>query len=314
SVQVHACHGPARQVEVLREVLADLLDDDPTLEPRDILVMCPDIEGYASLFEAGFGLAEVVHDGHPAHGLRVRLADRGLARTNPLLDLAARVVEIAGGRATASEVLDLASTDVVRRRFALSDDDPEQVAQWVAESGTRWGLAADLRGPYALADYPHNTWRLGLDRLLLGVGMAEAGQRRFGGAPPPGDVGSGEIDLAGRLAEPVDRVETGGRAPLAARPPAARRPAPGGGGRRRGGSRSWSTGSRPVSVRCSRPAARPSTSLRWRRSSTRWATSAATRRGSAPRPRASSPRSPTPPVATTCRSISPTCVRCSSSG
>src|SRR5690606_34680552 len=69
SVQVHACHGPARQVEVLREVLAGLLDDDPTLEPRDILVMCPDIEGYASLFEAGFGLAEVVHDGHPAHGL-----------------------------------------------------------------------------------------------------------------------------------------------------------------------------------------------------------------------------------------------------
>ncbi len=217
SVQVHACHGPARQVEVLREVLAGLLDDDPTLEPRDILVMCPDIEGYASLFEAGFGLAEVVHDGHPAHGLRVRLADRGLARTNPLLDLAARVVEIAGGRETASEVLDLASTDVVRRRFALSDDDLEQVAQWVAESGTRWGLAADLRGPYALADYPHNTWRLGLDRLLLGVGMAEAGQRRFGGALPLDDVGSAEIDLAGRLAELVDRLETGVRALLAAR-------------------------------------------------------------------------------------------------
>ena len=29
SVQVHACHGPARQVEVLREVLLGLLADDP---------------------------------------------------------------------------------------------------------------------------------------------------------------------------------------------------------------------------------------------------------------------------------------------
>ncbi len=47
SVQVHACHGPARQVEVLREVLLGLLADDPTLEPRDIMVMCPDIEAYA---------------------------------------------------------------------------------------------------------------------------------------------------------------------------------------------------------------------------------------------------------------------------
>lgn len=217
SVQVHACHGPARQVEVLREVLVGMLADDETLEPRDILVMCPDIEAYASLFAAGFGLAEVVRDGHPAHGLRVRLADRGLARTNPLLDLAARVVEIAGGRATASEVLDLASTDVVRRRFGLSDDDLEQLAQWVAASGTRWGLAADLRASFALADYPHNTWRLGMDRLLLGVGMAERGQRRFAGTLPLDDVGSAAIDLAGRVAELIDRLETSVRALAAAR-------------------------------------------------------------------------------------------------
>src|SRR5690606_17465601 len=33
SVQVHACHGPARQVEVLRECLLGLFAADPTLEP-----------------------------------------------------------------------------------------------------------------------------------------------------------------------------------------------------------------------------------------------------------------------------------------
>ena len=57
-MQVHACHGPARQVEVLREVLVGLLQDDPTLEPRDIVVMCPDVETYAPLITAGFGLAD----------------------------------------------------------------------------------------------------------------------------------------------------------------------------------------------------------------------------------------------------------------
>ena len=59
-VQVHACHGPARQVEVLREVLLGLLADDPTLEPRDILVMCPDIEAYAPLIAAAFGMGEAI--------------------------------------------------------------------------------------------------------------------------------------------------------------------------------------------------------------------------------------------------------------
>ena len=56
SVQFHACHGPDRQVEVLREVLVGLLADDATLEPRDIVVMCPDIENFAPLIAASFGL------------------------------------------------------------------------------------------------------------------------------------------------------------------------------------------------------------------------------------------------------------------
>ncbi len=76
SVQVHSCHGPARQIDVLREVLLGLLADDDTLEPRDILVMCPDIETYAPLIVAGFGLGDMVKGVHPAHRLRVRLADR----------------------------------------------------------------------------------------------------------------------------------------------------------------------------------------------------------------------------------------------
>ena len=80
-MQVHSCHGPARQVDVLREALLGLLADDPTLEPRDILVMCPDIETYAPLIAADFGLGEVVPDAHPAHQLRVRLADRSLVAT-----------------------------------------------------------------------------------------------------------------------------------------------------------------------------------------------------------------------------------------
>ena len=62
---MHACHGEARQVDVLREVLLGLLADDSTLEPRDILVMCPDIETYAPLINADFGLGDVRPGAHP---------------------------------------------------------------------------------------------------------------------------------------------------------------------------------------------------------------------------------------------------------
>lgn len=211
SIQVHACHGPARQVEVLREVLVGLLEDDPTLEPRDVLVMCPDVETYAPLIGAAFGLgdhgtdAEGV-DTHPAHRLRVRLADRSLRATNPLLDIAHRLVGLAGGRLTASEVLDLAASEAVRRRFRLDDDDLATTTRWVGDSGIRWGYDQARRAPFAMEVEGQGTWRFGLDRLLLGVAVSADGPLQVGGVMPLDDVGSGSVDLVGRLTELLERI------------------------------------------------------------------------------------------------------------
>ncbi|MGI9156119.1 MAG: exodeoxyribonuclease V subunit gamma [Marmoricola sp.] len=218
SVQVHACHGPARQVEVLREVLLGLLADDPTLEPRDILVMCPDIEAYAPLVEAAFGMGGIARgaagadaDWHPGQRLQVRLADRSLTQTNPLLAVIGRLLDLAGGRAGASEVLDLLESRPVRRRFGFKENDLETIMSWVEQAGIRWAYDERHRDDYGLADYVQNTWRFGLDRVLAGVAMSddaqESGPGWIGTTLPLDDVGSTSIDLAGRLAEFLARLE-----------------------------------------------------------------------------------------------------------
>lgn len=206
SVQVHACHGPARQIDVLREVLLGLLEDDPTLQPRDIVVMCPDIETYAPLIVAGFGLGEVGGGGHPAHRLRVKLADRALIQTNPLLGVTAELLAIAGARATASQVLNLAQAAPVRARFAFTDDDLDAITDWVRQSNIRWGFDSRHRQPYGLDHFVHNTWRFGLDRILTGVAMSDDSRAWLDTALPLDDVGSNRVQLAGRLAEFVERL------------------------------------------------------------------------------------------------------------
>lgn len=205
TVQVHSCHGPARQIEVLREVLLGLLADDPTLEPRDILVMCPDIETYAPLITAGFGLGDVVRGAHPAHKLRVRLADRALVQTNPLLSVAASVLTLAGGRATASEVLNLAESDPVRARFGFTDDDLEAITAWVREANIRWGFDQEHRSPYGV-EFLHNTWRFGIDRVLAGVAMSDDSHSWLGTTLPLDDVSSNRVELAGRFADFVEKL------------------------------------------------------------------------------------------------------------
>jgi exodeoxyribonuclease V gamma subunit len=209
SIQVHSCHGRARQVEVLRDAILHLLADDPTLEPRDVIVMCPDIETFAPLIQATFGAGgdevEPVEGAPP--DLRVRLADRSLRQTNPLLGVVARLLELAGERLTASQVLDLVDREPVRRRFGLDDEDIARLEEWVRASGIRWGLDAAHRAPFKLEALPSGTWRAGLDRLLLGVTMSEDEHRLFERVLPLDDVESGAIDLVGRLAELIDRVQ-----------------------------------------------------------------------------------------------------------
>ena len=192
SVQIHNCHGPARQVDVLREVLLGLLQDDPTLEPRDILVMCPDIETYAPLIVADFGLGDVVHGAHPAHRLRVRLADRSLIQTNPLLGVAAQLLALAGSRVTASEVLNFAQAAPVRARFGFTDDDLDDITRWVRQANIRWGFDREHRRPFHV-DFVHNTWRFGIDRVLAGVAMSEDSHAWMGATLPLDDVGSNHV-------------------------------------------------------------------------------------------------------------------------
>jgi exodeoxyribonuclease V gamma subunit len=216
SVEIHPCHGPARQVEVLREVILHLLADDPTLEPRDVIVMCPDIETFAPLIEATFGGIELP-DGEqlPIPGgdvrridLRVRLADRSLRQTNPVLGVVAQLLDLAEQRLTSSQMLDLAGSEPVRRRFRFDDDELARIRDWIVDSGIRWGLDSAHRAEYQLDKVSAGTWRSGLRRVLLGVAMAESGAELYERVLPVDDVESGAIDLAGRFAEFVDRVGT----------------------------------------------------------------------------------------------------------
>lgn len=210
SLVAHSCHGRARQVEVAREAVLHLLAHDPTLEPRHVIVMCPDIEVFAPLVQAAFGpmAALAGPQGTGPAELRARLADRSLRQTNPMLAVAARLLDLAGSRVTASAVLDFASQAPVARRFQLDEDDLSAFQRWLAGTGARWGLDAAYRRPWKLDNLADGTWEVGLDRLALGVAMAGRADQVYAGLLPFGDVSATEVGLVGRVCELEDRLAT----------------------------------------------------------------------------------------------------------
>ncbi len=197
SVQVHSCHGPVRQVQVLRDAILHQLNCDPTLEPRDIVIMCPDVDTYAPHIKAVFGQFDQ---------LRVRIADRSVLLTNPMVSALSALLELADSRCTASQVFSFLQLEPVQARFELTGDDVTRMQDWAAEAGVRWGLDSSHRARWDVAGIEANTWEFGVDRLLAGVVMADEGQRVIGAVRPVDDVASTEIDLVGKLSEFLSRL------------------------------------------------------------------------------------------------------------
>ena len=212
SLQVHACHGPARQVEALRETLTWLIESsEGRIQPRDIIVMCPDIETYAPLIKATFATFATLEDSsdhHPGQQLRVQLADRALFSTNSLAQTALRLTQLVAGRMTASQVLDFAALPAVQARFGFDAESLDRIAAWVKETEARWGLDAKHRGEYGLSGLADNTWARALDRLALGLAVSADSDGEAAWLAPVDDLGSGDIETASQFIRLMDALES----------------------------------------------------------------------------------------------------------
>ena len=210
SIQFHSCHGQARQVEVLRDAILHLLADDPTLREEDIVVLCPSIEQFAPLVEAGFGTSADVAGPIPLDAtprLLYRIADRSLRDSYPMLSALESLLELISGRCTASAMLDFMSLSGVRERFDFDDDALSTIAGWIATANVRWGFDGEHRALWGVSPgLTANTWRAALDRVLMGVAVSDDDIDLAPSEIAPLGVEGSDIALAGRFADVVTRL------------------------------------------------------------------------------------------------------------
>lgn len=156
SLRVHACHGPRRELEVLRDELLHAFADLPDLRPEDVLIVAPDFDAYAPL------AFSILRDGFPR--LPLRLTAVPAREANPVAVALLALLRLAGGRHAISDVLDLIGLEAVRAHLDVAEDDETigHLADHLRASGLTHGLG-DLTGRGEAG-----TWRAALDRLLSG--------------------------------------------------------------------------------------------------------------------------------------------------
>lgn len=193
SITFHVCHSPQREVEVLHDRLLAMLEDDPTLTPRDIIVMVADIDSYSPFIQAVFGSA-------PADRyLPYAISDRRARQSHPVLEAFISLLSLPDSRFVSEDVLALLDVPVLAARFDITEEGLRYLRQWVNESGIRWGIDDDNVRELELPATGQHTWRFGLTRMLLGYAM-ESAQGEWQSVLPY-DESSGLIaELVGHLA------------------------------------------------------------------------------------------------------------------
>lgn len=199
SIQIHSCHSPVREMEVLHDQMLDWFQRDSSLAPRDIVVMTPDIETYAPFIQAVFGSPE-----DESRAIPFSVADRGARRQSQIIATFLQLLDLPDTRFGAATVLALLETFTIRERFGLSEADLETIRAWVEETNIRWGIDAEHRGRLGLPKLPGNTWRDGLDRLLLGYAMAGRNGRLFQDMLPFDDLEGADDAVLGHFMELIE--------------------------------------------------------------------------------------------------------------
>ncbi|NGX55597.1 MAG: RecBCD enzyme subunit RecC, partial [Chlamydiae bacterium] len=157
SIQLHISSTPHREIQNLYHTLLSLIDEKG-IEPKDILVMAPDITIYEPFIHSIFG-----------EKIDYQIAD---IPTNEPIQALYLMVELEKKRWSAPALLELFDHPLFRKKQRWGEGDLLLIKEWIGQAGIRWGFDGEHRSrllkhckqPFRAE---RATWRKGIDDLLL---------------------------------------------------------------------------------------------------------------------------------------------------
>ncbi|MDD2727985.1 exodeoxyribonuclease V subunit gamma [Malikia sp.] len=205
SIVFHIGHSRVRELEILHDQLLRMLSSSvpgrPALQPRDVVVMVPDIELMAPAIRAVFGQ----YGRNDKRHVPFDIADLSAKSSSPIVTALEWLLQLPAQRCRISELVDLLEVPAVARRFGVRSEQLPQLTHWMSGAGIRWGLNLPQREQMGLqACGEQNSAWFGLHRMLLGYAagsLADLPQAAgWAGIEPYAEVGGLDAELAGSLA------------------------------------------------------------------------------------------------------------------
>jgi exodeoxyribonuclease V gamma subunit len=162
SLQVHGTVSKKREVEVLASTILEFIEKG--LEPKEIVVMAPQIQIYAPLLEM---VLERV-------GLRVAI--EGKKKKSSATGALMHLLSLKRGRFEKDEVLKLFSYACFLAKLGLTEEEGARFCRWIRKANVIWGFDAEHRKKILGSTKQSSsvgTWEFGFDRLLWGLALVK---------------------------------------------------------------------------------------------------------------------------------------------
>ncbi|MFM2035302.1 MAG: hypothetical protein RL459_567 [Pseudomonadota bacterium] len=203
SIVFHTAHSKVRELEILHDQLLQCFANAPPgqpLQPRDVVVMVPDIGPLAPAIRAVFGQ----YKRGDRRFIPFDIADLSAKAVSPLVGAVDWLMQLPQQRCSMSELVALLEVPALAARFGVAPESLLRLTRWMAEAGIRWGLNDAHRQDLGLgACGAQNSAWFGLQRMLMGYAaglVPQANPDQPGHIEPYTDLGGLEAELAGALA------------------------------------------------------------------------------------------------------------------
>ena len=178
TVSIHSCHNHVREIQVLHDFLLHIIQNHKTvdengqphansIQPHDIIVLCPAVEEYAPYVKSVFRSAYENQDINNPR-LVCSIADRAPIDADPMASMFMDMLNLPDSRFCVSSLIDYLHIQSVQNKFDLSAADVELCEQWINDANIFWGKDASHKAQALGTQISSSlyTWEWGLARLL----------------------------------------------------------------------------------------------------------------------------------------------------
>ncbi|MBC3766172.1 exodeoxyribonuclease V subunit gamma [Neptunicella marina] len=178
SIHLVSCHSALREVQVLHDWLLHQFNQDASLQPRDVLILCPGVEDYAPYVLSVFR-HPYLPDTSDSPRLPCSVADRAPLDAEPLVAAFMDLLSLPDSRFAVSKIISYLKLPAIAQRFAIDEKEVDTLCNWLVEACVHWGLdQQQVQRFLPEQDGGNNiderfTWHWGLQRLLTGFMRAD---------------------------------------------------------------------------------------------------------------------------------------------